>query len=371
MIVARVVGFLAGLFLLQATLRSALRTVVVPQGENVRLTRMLFLILESVYQPAARRHRDVVRRHAVQSRFAPVATVLLAFVWASCVIVAFAPIYWSLGGVTIANAFRLSGSSFTTLGFAPAPNAVSTTLVVIEALLGLGVVALLISYLPSIYGNFARREEMVTRFEVRAGSPPVPAVYLKRMHAIGWTDRLGSDWETWEQWFEQIEESHTSQPSLALFRSQRSTNSWITTAGAVLDTAAITEAALDLPREPQLALTLRAGFLCLRSIAVFYRVPLVIDPKADDPISVSRAEFDTTLDELAASGIPVKADREQAWRDFAGWRVNYDAALLAICELCAAPPAPWSSDRSDCFRRPTLAHPTKWRTTPLDSPRSW
>lgn len=64
---------------------------------------------------------------------------------------------------------------------------------------------------------------MVTQFEVRGGSPPVPAIYLKRMHLIGWTDRLGSDLEAWERWFEQIEESHTSQPSLALFRSQRST----------------------------------------------------------------------------------------------------------------------------------------------------
>jgi hypothetical protein len=266
MIVARVVGFLAGVFLLQATLRSALRTVVVPQGENVRLTRLLFLFLEGIYEPLARRHRDESRRHAVRSRFAPVATVLLAFVWAACVIIAFAPIYWSLGGVTVANAFRLSGSSFTTLGFADAPNAVSTTLVVIEALLGLGVVALLIAYLPSIYGNFARREEMVR------------------------ADR--------------------GEPHLA------------TLAGAV-------------------------------------------------PVPAFDETLDETLDELAAAGIPVKADREQAWRDFAGWRVNYDDALLALSELCAAPSARWSADRLSRFRRPTLLHPTKWRILPLDSPRSW
>jgi hypothetical protein len=44
--------------------------------------------------------------------------------------------------------------------------------------------------------------------------------------------------------------------------------------------------------------------------------------------------------------VPVKADREQAWRDFAGWRVNYDGVLLALCALVMAPYAPWSSDRS-------------------------
>ena len=42
----------------------------------------------------------------------------------------------------------------------------------------------------------------------------------------------------------------------------------------------------------------------------------------------------------------MRPDRERAWRDFAGWRVNYDRVLLALCSLVMAPPAPWSSDRS-------------------------
>jgi len=41
----------------------------------------------------------------------------------------------------------------------------------------------------------------------------------------------------------------------------------------------------------------------------------------------------------------MKPDRDQAWRDFAGWRVNYDAALIGLARLTMAPPAPWSSDR--------------------------
>ncbi len=52
------------------------------------------------------------------------------------------------------------------------------------------------------------------------------------------------------------------------------------------------------------------------------------------------------LNGLACVGMPLKADREQAWRDFAGWRVNYDAVLVALAVLTAAPEAPWSSDRA-------------------------
>ena len=33
----------------------------------------------------------------------------------------------------------------------------------------------------------------------------------------------------------------------------------------------------------------------------------------------------------------LKADLEQAWRDFAGWRVNDDRVLLALAALTVAP----------------------------------
>jgi hypothetical protein len=46
---------------------------------------------------------------------------------------------------------------------------------------------------------------------------------------------------------------------------------------------------------------------------------------------------------LEEEDVPLKADREQAWQDFAGWRVNYDVPLLALCRITMAPPAPWSS----------------------------
>jgi len=369
--VVRVAAFVAGIIVLQAVLRSAVRTVVVPRGEPVLLSRFLFLGVRDLYTPLARRHHDPARRHAVLARFAPMALLTLAFVWAAGVILAFVPMFWAVGDVDIAGAFRLSGSSVTTLGFAAPPNPATAVLAVGEALLGLGVVALLIAYLPSIYGHFSRREEDVLKFEVRAGSPPSPTVYLRRLHLIGWTERLGLIWDPFETWFEDLQESHTSQPSLALYRSQSPANSWITTAGAALDAAAISEAALDHPTQPEAALMLRAGYLALRDIAAFYGLIVDTDPAPNDPISVTKAEFFAVLDELEQTGLPVRDNREKAWRDFAGWRVNYDQALLALCALVDAPPAVWSSDRCSRFHRPNLRHPRSWRVEPLDAPPSW
>lgn len=371
MIVARVVAFVAGLVVLQAVLRSALRTVVVPRGEPVLLTRYVFLSVRAVYTPLAARHRDPARRHAVLARFAPTALMLLAFTWAAAVILAFVPMYWAVSDLHLYAALRLSGSSMTTLGLAAPPNRTTTLLAIVEALLGLGVVALLIAYLPSIYGHFSRREEDVLRFEVRAGSPPTPTRYLTRLHVIGSPERDGEVWAPWETWFEDLQESHTSQASLAHFRSQSPSNSWVITAGAILDTAAISEAAIDHPTQPQAALMLRAGFLALRDIAAFYGFHIDHDPAPNDPISVRREEFDEVLRELERVGIPLKDDRDRAWRDFAGWRVNYDQALLALCALVEAPDARWSSDRCFRYHRPIVRHPRTWKVDPLDAPPSW
>ena len=69
------------------------------------------------------------------------------------------------------------------------------------------------------------------------------------------------------------------------------------------------------------------------SVYVNVSVPYDEDPRPDDPISVTRQEFDQLCVELEATGVPLKPDRDQAWQDFVGWRVNYDTVLLDLCAL--------------------------------------
>jgi hypothetical protein len=159
---------------------------------------------------------------------------------------------------------------------------------------------------------------------------------------------MGEQWASWEAWFADLDESHTSLAPLVFFRSPQPGRSWLTAAGAVLDTAALMLAAVDVPyQEMQAQLCLRAGYLALRRIADLFDIPYNPDPNfPTEPVSIFRDEFDRAWDELAAAGVPLKADRDRAWQDFAGWRVNYDAPLLALAALTMAPYAPWSSDRS-------------------------
>lgn len=370
MLVVQIVLAAAGAVLVLATVRSAVRTVVVPRGEQALLTRVVFLTTRALFDVLAAHKRSADRRDQSLAHFAPAALITLAASWSLLTIIGFAPVYWALGESSVVDALAVSGSSFTTLGFVAPAAEPERIAAVAEALIGLGLIALLISFLPTIYALFSRREAEVIKLDVRAGSPPSALTFLVRFHRIGWLDEMDAQWEVFEHWFSELEESHTSYPSLVYYRSQRPDSSWITCAGAVLDTAGLSVSVLDIPDSPRAEVTVRAGFLALRAIAGFFRVPFDPDPSPNDPISIHREEFELLLDELEAEGLPVKHDREQAWRDFAGWRVNYDAPLLGLCALVDAPAASWSSDRMERFHRPTLRR-QRWIVDPLDTPPSW
>ncbi|MCP5097464.1 MAG: hypothetical protein GY943_18110, partial [Chloroflexi bacterium] len=92
---------------------------------------------------------------------------------------------------------------------------------------------------------------------------------------------------------------------------------------------------------------LRAGNVALRHIADFFRVEYNPDPHfPQDPISVTREEFNEAYARLHEQGVPLKPDRDLAWKNFAGWRVNYDSVLNALKRLTMAPENPWLSDHT-------------------------
>jgi hypothetical protein len=177
---------------------------------------------------------------------------------------------------------------------------------------------------------------------------------VRRAHLIGKLDNLDDLWVEWQLWFAELEETHTSLPFVNFFRSPEPDRSWITASGAVLDAAAIVNSTIDIPRQPMASLCIRSGFTALRSISRFFHIPYPDDPAPDDPISITRDEWEQACRELEAVGIPLRADRDQAWRDFAGWRVNYDTPLVTLAGMLVAPYAPWSSDRSIPFRMTVL-----------------
>jgi hypothetical protein len=354
MIALRVVVFVLGAAIVYLTFGSAVRTVILPRGVPAKLGRAVFLRMRWVFLLWAGPGATYERRDRVMALYGPVSLLVLLGVWVSLVLLGYTAMFWGLGGRSVRAAFTLSGSSILTLGFEHPGELPAIALTFTEAAVGLVLLAMLITYLPSIYGAFARREASVTALEIRAGAPPSGVEMIWRYWVLGRVDRLEEVWREWETWFVQVEESHTSFPVLVFFRSPQPDHSWVTASGAVLDAASLIASSVDVPRNVQAEFCIRAGYLALRRIADFFGIPYDRDPKSTDPIAVSRSEYDEVCDRLAEAGVPLKPDRDQAWLDFAGWRVNYDTVLIALAGLTMAPYAPWSSDRSLRAWRPRL-----------------
>jgi hypothetical protein len=351
-----VAAVVLGATIVLATLFSAVATFVVPRGVAARLTRFVFRAVRWLFDVRVKLARTYEAGESVMAWYAPLTLLLLVGTWLVLVILGFTLIFRGLGVPTWALALESSGSSLTTLGFVPIVGLARQIAAFVDASLGLLLLALLITYLPTIYASFQRREAIVARAAMQGGTPPSGVQILERFHAISGFEALEAQvWQPWTTGFVDIEESHTTIAALSFFRSPRADRHWVTSAGAVLDAASLRASITTLPREPAAELCIRSGFLALRHIADFFGIPNDPDPQRGDPISIGRDEWQAVYDRLAAGGVPVRADVEEAWLDFMGWRVNYDEVLLSLAGLVMAPYAPWISDRGSTRRhRPPI-----------------
>lgn len=342
----RIASVAVGLVLVAAALISAVKTVVIPREATSTITRAVFAGLRRVYDLATPASMSFERRDRVLATYAPLGILGLLVAWISLTFLGYAAIFWGLDGATSASvALELSGSSLFTLGFLRPSQFWLMMVSFTEAAIGLFLVALLITYLPSINAAFSRREQGVTALAVRAGEPPSGVEMVLRFWRLERMSELHEVWIEWERWFVDVEETHASFSALAFFRSPQTDHSWVTGAGAVLDGAALTISSIDVPHDVQADICIRAGYLSLQRIAGGFGFRFDAQPSPDAAISITRQEWEDAMDDLGASGVAIKPDRDQAWRDFAGWRVNYDTVLLELAELTDAPYAMWSSDR--------------------------
>jgi hypothetical protein len=63
-------------------------------------------------------------------------------------------------------------------------------------------------------------------------------------------------------------------------------------------------------------------------------------------ITLTYEEFLEAVARMREVDFPVERDPADAWPDFLGWRVNYEAAALAVAAAVDAVPALWSGERA-------------------------
>src|SRR5262249_37417715 len=116
---------------------------------------------------------------------------------------------------------------------------IARMVMVAEAGIGFGFLAIVIGYLPVIYQAFSRREVIISMLDARAGSPPTALELLKRHIEDQRLEEIDSMLRDWEHWSAELLESHLSYPVLAFFRSQHDNQSWLSALTTVLDACAL------------------------------------------------------------------------------------------------------------------------------------
>lgn len=364
---AQAASILLGMVLVGSVLVSALETVVLPRNTFTRISRATFAVVNRVLVHDGRNRE---RSTHLRGLYAPVALVSLPLVWMLAVITGFTFIFWGAGAGTWQKSFEVSGSSVTTLGFSAPSGSLRTWISFVEAIIGLGLVALLISYLPTIYAAHHDREKGIRTLKPFAGSPASAVgllVNLDRFHALDNADL----WRTASSWLLELDQTHSSFPALCYFPESDDTQSWVATVGSLLDAGALLLSANPIRLSDNTAIAHQGPMIVLAN-----GVPTVIDigraaglpigppvplvellpdgSGAPPAISVTREEYLEALDRLAGV-IAVPADeREEAWLRFAAVRASYDRALRGLAGLTLSTRAPWTTDRPAVVGRPRL-----------------
>ncbi|HVP15722.1 MAG TPA: potassium channel family protein [Terriglobales bacterium] len=348
----------AGIVLGFVVLWDSFETILLPRRASnpLRITRAVLESIWRVWSAASRPIRDRSRRENFLSFYAILSLLFLFAVWAFALITAFALAHWSIGRrasvlVSFGDALYLSASTFFTLGLGDVVprGGWARTITVIEAGMGFGFLALVISYLPVLYQAFSRREVRITTLDEWSGSPPSAAALLRR-NAEGQDPRaIATLLRDWEVAAAELLESHISYPILAFFRSQHDNQSWIASLTTILDTCALILVGVEGVPEFQARLTFAIG----RHAAVDLSQILGLEPEPPPQDRLGGEDLARLRAWLAQGGV-VLAEGPEAERHLTELRAMYEPYVHVLARYLLMPLPTWVPPEGPRFN---------WRTT--------
>ncbi len=340
---------------------SVIGTLIVPRPLHGVLSRVTGLAAMKAFLTLLRPVSTYELRDRVLSWQAPMSLFLRLLAWMVLFDVSYSLLLMPFVGGDIWRAASEAGSAMFTLGYAAPNNVGNTVLVYAAAYTGLTVIALQISYLPTLYSAFNRREADVTLLVSRAGSPSWgPELLVRTRYGRATQDssnELAELYQTWERWAAEVAESHSTYLTLVWFRSLAPQANWLICLLSVMDAAAL-QLALSPGTVPntRARLVIRMGFTCLNQVARAVRIPVEGDVDPDAPLSLTFAEFQAAVELLRSFDFPLEVTAGQAWPHFRGWRANYEKAAYALAYAIDAPPSMWSGPRRFAFE-PAMHRP--------------
>lgn len=388
-----------GLIIFAATTISLLRTVVVPRALRSYIADTVALGVVWTTRTMSRLRRTYLGRDATLTWTGPMIILCQLLTWLILYLFAYGFMIYGISGQSLGDSIRQAGSSLFTLGFASSDTESQTIVDFVAAATGPIVIALLIGFLPTIYGAYLDRESEVTMLSAVAGEPAWGPELLSRFTISGGLEGFPALMLEWARWSTRMRLTHVTYPVLLRVRSVRGSRHYVLSLLAVMDAAALYLALTRKPpRREAFALMLQGGqtlellyvFVSTKggwsdrrafsrrftghadqlaratrylpkwngrvlSVQVASDIDILrdLDQKAVEqleagegrPISVDRSEFDHAVSILQRSNFPIENDLDAAWEEFRVARARYEWAALRLCRELDATPGPWSGSR--------------------------
>lgn len=411
-VLSRTAALIVGTWLLVATTLSLLRTVVIPRSLRSMISDAVAITVVRGSLGLARLRRTYPKRDGVLAWTGPLILLCQLLTWIVLYLIAYGLLIRGVSGMGFGDAFRQSGSSLFTLGFASVDVENQTIIDFVAAATGPIVIALMIGFLPNIYSTYIDREVAVTMMSTAGGEPAWGPELLARAALVDNVDDLSRIFGEWTQWSTRLRLTHVTYPVLVWVRSVRTNRHYVVSLLAMMDAAALRLALCTSQSREAFTLLLSGGqameilytFLyarrrwnagrgfqgavtgdsrslqrAMRTMPDWDRRFIAIQAASDHdilrglddgavqalshgddrPLELTREEFDVAVDVLRRSGFPIDRDVDEAWDLFRLARRRYEFAAYEVCRRLDATPAPWTGRRN-------IDTPVVWPTLAVD-----
>jgi hypothetical protein len=308
-----------GLALAVVILTDAFEAIILPRRvtRKIRVTRLFYRTTWGFWKAVVAKIPSRKTREALLGGYGPCSLLLLIAIWALGLVLSFGIMQYGAGSAIdvhepshagFAMDVYLSATTFFTLGLGDAVprGPLARFLLVTEAGLGYGFLAVIVGYLPFIYGSFSRREVNISLLDARAGTPPTAGELLRRYSYPEGQKALRDLLREWESWCAELMESHLSYPVLAYFRSQHDNQSWIASLTAILDACALIKTGVEGACERQADLTFAIARHAVVDLSQVFGTP----PRVPDTARLSSNDLRLIRDTLAKHGMKLHEGEE-------------------------------------------------------------
>jgi hypothetical protein len=265
--------------------------------------------------------------------FGPFALLFQLVVWTLGIMLGYGLLEWAVVGGSFGTRMLASSGVFLSAE-GPHGSTGGHVIGLLEAATGVGVVFIVIGYLPAVYAAFSRRETAVSQLATRAGSPPVAGLILHS--AIGrqhWRE-LERELRDWELWAAELMETHLTYPLLGFYRSQHVNQNWLAALTAMVDVAAFVKATAPEGKVVAADVTYGIGRHALADLTIQYQLA----PRPTDRLT--EQEFDH-LYEIVEMATDDAVERGEAMERLAELRSAYEPNAEALARYLALDLPSW------------------------------